>query len=247
MRYFVPVPRIAAELPPQAGPEDKLGGLPWGLSPKLWPVCRDCGKSQSLIAQFLHHPERLDLGRPGRVLSVFICNHDPGMCETWDGGSGANACFITEPEDMIFGATAAPQDSPILESEARIVEWLDREDGIAEDDAHKFFRAAEFYELPETELDKPSWSTRLGGVPRWIQDPDEAPEGDWTFVGQLDSHYSFFQAPVMSNPDVVADPKRWEGRTHYCLGPILGDGGIGYIFVRKLSTNPEGWFFWQCG
>jgi hypothetical protein len=187
MRNFIPHLRLASELPPQAGPQDKLGGLPWGLPSRLWPTCRDCGTSQSLLAQFVHHPERLDLGKPGRVLSVFQCNADPGMCSTWEGGSGANACFVTEPEDLTDRLAVLPDDSPIVEREARIVEWLERDDAISEDHAASFFSSSDFFELPESEAAKPSWSTRLGGVPRWIQSPDEAPQGGWTFVGQLDS------------------------------------------------------------
>src|SRR5450830_1027219 len=100
MRYFVPVPRISTELAQQTRPEDKFGGLPWGLPPQSWPTCVECGASQSLLAQFVHHPVRLDLGREGRLLSVFQCNADPGMCASWERNSGANACLITEPEDL---------------------------------------------------------------------------------------------------------------------------------------------------
>lgn len=246
MRYFVPVLRLTAELPPQSRPEDKLGGLPWGLSPRLWPTCSDCGNSQSLLAQFVHHPPRLDLGRPGRILSVFQCNHDPGMCATWQGGSGANACFVTEPEDLVAELAVLPKDSPHLEREARIVEWLERDDEISEEQAALFFSATEFFELPDPEADKPTWSTRLGSVPRWIQSPDEAPDG-WTFIGQLDSTYSFFSAPQSATSGVVEDPGKWEGRSHFCEGPNFGDGGIAYLFLNKTQSTPEGWFFWQCG
>lgn len=62
MKYWVPDLLLATQLPPQQELEDKLGGLPWGLPEGLWPVCRSCGKPQSLLAQFTHHAERLDLG-----------------------------------------------------------------------------------------------------------------------------------------------------------------------------------------
>lgn len=230
MPYFVPVLRLSAELPPQSAPHDKLGGLPWGLPASLWPTCTDCGKSQSLLAQFVHDAARLDLGRAGRVLSVFQCNHDPGMCSTWEGGSGANACFVTEPEDMVHGLSPLPPDSPPIEREARIVEWRERDDVPAADGE------------PDV-----TTSTRLGGEPFWIQGPDEAPEGGWRFVGQLDSTYSFLVAPAAGAEGISADPEQWEGRSHYCEGPNFGDGGIAYLFLRDGSTTPRGWFFWQCG
>ena len=115
MRYFVPNSQLAIELPPQSSPHDKLGGIPWGLPPDRWPICSGCGGSQSLLAQFFHHPVHLDLGRSGRVLSVFQCNHDPGMCLTWEGGSGANACFVTELEDLTNELTPLPSDLPLIE------------------------------------------------------------------------------------------------------------------------------------
>ena len=124
MRYYIPVLRVPTELPPQSAPEDKLGGMPWGLPHDMRPTCRDCGKSLSLLAQFVHHLNRLDLGRTGRVLNVFQCNHDPGVCSSWEGGSGANACFVTEPEKLTDSLSPTPPDAPPLEREARIVEWL---------------------------------------------------------------------------------------------------------------------------
>lgn len=111
------------DLPTQAVPEDKFGGLPWGLESNLWPKCSNCGKSQSLLAQLLHDPVRLDLGREGRVLCVFQCNHDPGMCSTWEGGSGANASFVVEPEQLARGFAKLPPDTPLIENEVRVVRY----------------------------------------------------------------------------------------------------------------------------
>lgn len=247
MRYYIPVLRVSAELRPQLSPEDKLGGLPWGLAPDMWPTCQDCGKSLSLLAQFVHDVNRLDLGRAGRMLNVFQCNHDPGMCSNWEGGSGANACFVTEPEQLIAGLTPIPADAPPLEREARIVEWLERDDGVSESQASHFFSWDEFAALPESVTAKIPTSTRLGGVPFWIQSPDEAPKHGWRFVGQLDGTYSFLTAPAAAVPGIEVDSTRWEGRSHYCDGPNFG-GGIAYLFLRSTSTaTPDGWFFWQCG
>jgi hypothetical protein len=243
MRYDVPYLRLAEELPPQSGPQDKLGGLPWGIRTSLWPTCRDCGKSQSLLAQFVHDPQRLDLGRAGRVLSVFQCNHDIGVCSTWEGGSGANACIITEPEDLMNELSQLPPDSPVIEREARIEEWLVQDDGVDQTRVPSFFSESEFMELSDEDTAGVTTSTRLGGVPFWMQSPDDAPKGDWRFVGQLDSAYSFLRAPSGSPAGVVEDPDHLEGRSHFCEGPNFGDCGIAYLFVRTGGTSPEGWFF----
>ena len=238
MQNFIPVLQLAEESSPQVAPRDKLGGLPWGLRPEMWPLCRECGKSQSLLAQFVHDAVRLDLGRPGRMLNVFQCNHDPGMCSTWEGGSGANACFVVEPEDLIAGLTAQPADSPSIELEAYISDWERRDDDISPE------------ELPDAPpmlpKHQPTTSTRLGGIPFWIQNPDEAPKGGWRFLGQLDSTYSFIRAPAMAHPEVRPDSENWEGRSHYAQGPNFGDGGIAYLFLRHEEPLSQGWFFWQC-
>ncbi len=247
MHYFVPILRLAEELPAQAALQDKLGGLPWGLRPSDWPKCRECGKSQSLLAQFVHDPARLDLGRAGRVLSVFQCNHDPGMCSTWEGGSGANACLVMEPESLIAGISPLPSDSPVVEREARAVEWLERDEGISAAQAARFFSWDDLRQLPESEIRKATLSTKLGGVPSWIQSPDEAPKDGWRFIGQLNSFYSFLLPPSVNVSGVSEDKNHLEGRSHYCWGPNFGDCGIGYLFLRDMTAVPEGWFFAQCG
>jgi hypothetical protein len=248
MQNFIPVLQLPEESAPQAAPRDKLGGLPWGLRPEMWPICKECGKSQSLLAQFVHDSARLDLGRPGRMLNVFQCNHDPGMCATWEGGSGANACFVVEPEDLAPSLTAQPMDNPSIELEAYVIDWESRDDGISSEEAAAFFPPEELPDAPPIRpTHQPTTSTRLGGVPFWIQHPDEAPKGGWRFFGQLDSTYSFLQAPAKAHPEVRPDSENWEGRSHYAQGPNFGDGGIAYLFLRHEDPVPQGWFFWQCG
>jgi hypothetical protein len=245
MRYFIPDLRLAEELPPQTALQDKLGGLPWGLRAELWPTCRDCEKSQSLLAQLVHDPVRLDLGRAGRVLSIFQCNHNPGECLTYQGGSGANASFIIEPEDLFPGLAALPEDAPKIEREARIVEWLEKDDGITESEAALFWSRKTLLTLP-AEIVEPPQLTKLGSVPAWVQNPEDAPKGDWRFLGQLSMIYHFLQPPAINAADICEDTKRYEGHSHYCEGPDFGDLGIGYIFMRAGAEPPECWFFWQC-
>jgi hypothetical protein len=139
VQYFVPDIRLTAELPPQFNLEEKLGGIPWGLPPDRWPACADCGKPQTLLAQFVHHPMRLDLNREGRCLFVFHCTQNPGMCDSWRGGGGANACFVIEPEDLLSALTPPPAKAATPEREARIVQWQEREDGVTAEQGAFFF------------------------------------------------------------------------------------------------------------
>jgi hypothetical protein len=247
MKYFIPDIRLSAELPIQTSVEEKLGGLPWGISDAKWPICRNCQKSMSLLAQFVHHPQRLNLEREGRTLNIFQCNHDPGMCSTWEMGSGANACLVVEPEELTPRLATLPRDKPLVEREARIVAWLEREDDLLEADAARFFSWNEFSALPEEVRNRVTTGTRLGGVPFWIQSPDEGPSRDWKFAGQLDSVYSFYTAPHDETEGISADRENWEGRTHICEGPNFGDGGIAYLFLQANEGTPRATFFWQCG
>jgi hypothetical protein len=247
MLYFLPDIQLATEMLPQTRLEDKLGGLPWGLPPSRWPRCSNCGRSQSLLAQFVHHSGRLELDREGRVLFMFQCNHEPGRCSTWEGGSGANACFVLEPDELIDGLAPLPADNPSTEREARIIRWLEKEDEITPSQARAFFSDSEFLTLPEEVILRAAQVTRLGGVPSWIQSADEGPKDGWRFVGQLDSFCSFFTPPRTNGDGVKPDAQHQAGRTHFCEGPNFGDCGIGYVFLRSGKSVPEGWFFWQCG
>jgi hypothetical protein len=168
------------------------------------------------------------------------------MCSTWEGSSGANACFVVEPEDLIDGPSPIPDDQPQIEREVRVIRWLERDDGITASQADSFFEVSTFLKLPDEVIARATEITRLGSVPSWIQSPDEGPKDGWRFAGQLDSFYSFFTPPRQTGSGINPDPHQRAGRTHSCPGPNFGDCGIGYIFLRTEKSIPEAWFFWQC-
>lgn len=241
MRYFLP------ELTFQRGslPVDKLGGLPWGMPSDLWPMCKACTKPQSLLAQFSHHDQRLDLGKPGRILYVFQCNHNPGICETWEGGSGANACFVLEPEEIAHQYATLPDSETFVETEAFIAQWTEQEDEIDPILKPSFFKEDRYWSLADSEREKPSMMTKLGSVPWWTQSPNEAPEENWRFVAQIASWYSFFTPPVDNESAFVKDTDPASGKDCWLMdGPNFG-AGTGYVFLNFEASKPEGWFFWQ--
>jgi hypothetical protein len=265
LRYFVPdirVPPTTATRSSDSGlighlfggggtmsttkpaPRERLGGVPWGLGQGQWPICKDCGKSQSLLAQFGHDPDRLDLGREGRVLFVFQCAHEPGMCATWEAFSGANACFVVEPEQLGLHATETPSDGPPVDPEVIIADWISRDNDLPANVADAFLTEPTFRGLPDEVVRRVTWSTRLGGAPRWIQSADEAPKPGWRFVGQLDGIYSFLSPPGPCSPWVMPDRERFEGRTHIATGPNFG-GGLAYLFLKEGEHRPDGCMFWQ--
>jgi uncharacterized protein YwqG len=223
MKYYVPILEQAKIYNSQTGLKEKFGGIPFGLSNDKYPFCKQCGNPMGMLVQFVHNSERLNLGREGRILFVFQCNYN-GFCETWDADSGANACFIIEPEDLTGQTEKLPDGNVQLEKEFWVVGWQEFDDGVGEKDIPAFFDETKYYEYEEDEFEEliknVTDNSRLGGVPYWVQYP-EVPTGDWSFVGQLDDNTGF----------------------------NFGDAGTGYIFIENLkdgSQLPKGKFLWQC-
>lgn len=131
---------------------------------------------------------------------MFQCEWDPGMCETWSPDSGANACIVVDGDhgNVIQPPEAATRQYPYV----AITGWTTSED---ETDPHALAAMFDEKEWPAAARDIAAsqiWSTRLGGVPAWVQYP-EFPRGEgWTFIGQID-------------PDAGAN---------------FGDGGMAYLF-----------------
>ncbi len=225
MLYYLPDLQHA-NLPEQTEVQNKICGIPWGVPASKWPKCKQCQKSQTLLAQFIHHPQILNLGREGRVLNVFMCcNFESDGCETWDAASGANACFILEPEALEDHLSAIPADNPFVESQGLVVGWFEQDDGFSTAETKAFYHAEEYFALDDEKLFEVSSTTRLGGVPDWIQSPEDVPE-NCRFVGQLNEPYA----------KVSGD-----------CGIAFGDYGRGYIFLEDTHANavPKGYFFWQ--
>ena len=226
---------------PQTKLMDKIGGLVWGLPAKKYPVCADCGAPQTFVAQFLHHPKRLDLGRDGRVLFVFSCFSKDEDCQTFDPESGANACFILEPEELKNDLTPLPDPRILFHLGTRITEWRTKEDDVTDDLAQPLLEGNSLLTLvPEDKLNNFNLSTgtKLGSVPTWLQSlpqwfhgSTKDPLNGWKFIGQLDANDEDFT----SNAELLGLYEIW-------------GGGVGYIFTRVSddpSAVPEAMFFYQ--
>jgi hypothetical protein len=196
-------------------------------------VCSHCGAPQALLARLLHDPERLDLGKEGRVLFVFECNNQNSRCPSWDMNAGANSCFVLDRDELGDGPTSPPVSDTFPEKQLaswldqqalpawRVMRWLAREDGIPPSYPGFFglnHGLPEGYDEKQDERyqSELSQQTRLGSVPFWIQFPEIPPKG--RFLGQIDSN---------------------------CC-QVFGDNGIGYIFLSGPALAPRGWFLWQC-
>ncbi|MEU7278935.1 hypothetical protein AB0A69_09190 [Streptomyces sp. NPDC045431] len=83
-------------------PELRTGGVPLVPEGFVWPMCRECGGAMLFFA---HLP--LAFG----VVSVFLCQNNPGMCDDWDATSGANRAFLF---DGPLGAATVPAEGETL-------------------------------------------------------------------------------------------------------------------------------------
>ena len=228
MNYFIPIFGSESNLSSSPNIVEKLGGFPNRLPPNMCPVCAKCHQPLSLLAQFTHEDHRLNLGKKGRILFVFMCTNetdDFDVCDSWDAESGTNKCFIVEPENLVDTNDLASSKNSKPIQEMVIVGWEEQNDDIKEEEVEYFLNRrkhdsldfSHFVNLVEKTIEK----TKLGSVPYWIQYP-EITSKHWSFVGQLDSDH----------------------------GVEFGDFGIGYIFVEKLNTRsqiPMCKFVWQCG
>lgn len=140
----------------------RIGGLPTAGADFTWPDCRYHRTPMQFTAQF-------DLG--DRLVLVFFCQQDPGLCDSWEADEGCNAVIVLSAEAAMTVATTpegirpAPLAPMTLETAPRIAE-----DGHDVDES----------------VTADGWTPIgiWGGEPYWIQD-DETPAGA-RFLAQLD-------------------------------------------------------------
>ncbi len=82
-------------------PEDaeitRTGGLPLLPAEVEWPRCTDCEGNMQFLARVQQGDLTTGESTDQRVLQLFMCDNDPGGCETWEPGSGANAVIVLPP------------------------------------------------------------------------------------------------------------------------------------------------------
>lgn len=150
----------AGPLPVDA-PVTRVGGVPLVPDDFDWPVCSECEEPMQFLLQLdlddLDDPEGAGGGRAGAggrgLLSVFMCQNDPGGCDEWDPTSGGNRALLFPREGL--APAEVPEDGETLRDESHGVTY--RQTG-----------AATYH---EARLEAPVLG-RLGGAPEWIQADD---------------------------------------------------------------------------
>jgi uncharacterized protein YwqG len=209
--------------------EFKLGGNPVLYNEEPWPLCNNCGQEMGFLAQVpLQSP--ILFSNFCSMAYIFMCPgkfDDRGWltCATYDPHSGANKVIVQEYSDKAL-ICEHPSDFP----DYSLTLSYAPEPHIDTSD----------YSLSDALLHAVYGSTKLGGVPAWLQS-NETPVcpscGEPAiFIAQFDSEL---------DGSLPADPAEWDSDTYKFFQ--FGSAGIGYLFICQNKCNPgTGFFLWQC-
>lgn len=133
-------------------------------------MCAQCGEPMSLLLQA--PPMDGVLATPGAgTFLLFLCQRmrPLGICDFWDGGSGANAVLLVPPSEVGVEPTPAPAGTPVL---ARVwsTGWEVADDRVDPALEPQFYDER-YWDLP-AEVARPfdfdpRYDTKVGGVPSW--------------------------------------------------------------------------------
>ncbi|MDR6171398.1 hypothetical protein [Curtobacterium sp. SORGH_AS_0776] len=154
----------------------RIGGAPAVPEGWEWPLCAHHDEPMQFTAQ-IEHRETL--------VSVFVCQFDPGTCASWEPDSGANAAFVFSLRGLHLAAGPVsphgdPDDpepaSPPLLADAMLLRHVPVPMVHDDEDPDRVLAAA----AAEGVL----VAGQYGGLPEWIQD-DETPAGT-EFVASIE-------------------------------------------------------------
>lgn len=175
-----------------------------------WPLCDECDGPMQFLAQV-----RLDDidAADAALLSIFMCQNDPGLCDEWDATAGGNRAFVFPLGELT--PSAAPSGDTVLAPETSAVTYVPVTDSAGYDEAREHWRSESGRPLRDV-------LGQLGGAPAWLQF-DQTPACPacalpMSFVVQLE-----------------------EGHDHR-TGFNFGGGGCGYGFrCRSCATAAFLW------
>ncbi len=186
-------------------PGTRTGGVPLVPAGFEWPVCDECDGSMQFLAQV-----RLDDidADDDALLSIFMCQNDPGLCDEWDATAGGNRAFVF-PSGAL-APSAVPSGDTVLLAETSAVTYVPMRDSDGYDEARERWRGESGRPLRDV-------LGQLGGLPAWLQF-DQTPTCPacalpMSFVVQLE-----------------------EGHDHR-TGFNFGGGGCGYGFRCRLCST----------
>ena len=150
----------------------RTGGVPLAPADFQWPTCAECEGALQFIA---HLP--IEAG----VVSVFMCQNDPGLCDEWEAFKGGNQAYLFTDRNLA-PATVPNEGMTQLGAVSRL-----RPEAI---DVDEYFEALSAWEGTGRER---TVLGQLGGKPAWIQ-ADQTPSCPgcgtaMTLTAQLEEGY----------------------------------------------------------
>jgi uncharacterized protein YwqG len=181
--------RCVITLMTYSGPVDvqaavtRTGGIPLVPSGFSWPTCAECAGPMQFVGQVVldEIDPRREGDKAGRgLLSIFMCQNDPGLCEEWDPAAGGNKALLFQ-SNHLAPALVPPGDDTLLPEACGIS--LKTVEGTSYYEASNSWSQAEDRPLSDV-------LGQLGGEPDWLQN-DETPAcpscaAPMCFVAQLD-------------------------------------------------------------
>ncbi|MEU4421844.1 DUF1963 domain-containing protein [Actinoplanes sp. NPDC024001] len=142
-------------------PGTRTGGLPHTPPAFEWPRCRECAGPMQFLAQV-----SLADGVAGSagLLSISMCQNDPGLCDEWDANAGGNRAFVFGA-DPVHVATP-PDDGITLLDECCASRFV-------QVDVEGYLEAAEHWH-EQTNRPVQDVLGQVGGQAAWLQN-DETP------------------------------------------------------------------------
>lgn len=139
----------------------RTGGIPLAPEAFSWPVCRACEGPMQFLAQVMLAD--LGMGEWRGVLSIFMCQNDPGMCDEWDAVAGGNQALAFPAGGLV--PASAPVGPATMLGEVSAVQYVT----VSED----YDQARQAWPGREA---RPGQDVlgQLGGEPSWVQ-ADETP------------------------------------------------------------------------
>ncbi|MBD0742862.1 hypothetical protein [Streptomyces sp. CBMA152] len=202
----------------------RTGGVPLAPAGTAWPSCAECDGPMQFLTQILLDGQGRPITQDGtsadRVMAIFMCQNDPGMCEEWSPTAGGNQALLFTSDGL------QPLPAPELEpGEDEDVLHLGAVNAVA----LAPFPSADYGSAREEwaglgDNDLSNVLGQLGGEPDWLQHP-ETPT-----------------CPACTHPmDFVAQFE--EGPDHTTA---MNFGGCGSAYAFSCAPCVRAAFLWQC-
>lgn len=164
-----------------ASGDGSVGGAPLAPAGTKWPTCRACGGPMQFLSQLHLSPAGLSAqALRDKVLLLFQCQNNPGLCDEWAANGGGNAALLVS--SLARQSLKAPSGPTLLrrESRFRLVQYDDSASRESPDDAY----------CASVDAKDSKTLGKVGGRPLWMQG-DETPQckcgAKMRFVVQLEA------------------------------------------------------------